>query len=72
MTASLLDLLNREKELVDEINDYDKILKELEEQRKRIEDQRRLTDAKLANIRSILVDYIDTKLVKIPEKNLWR
>ena len=72
MAASLLDLLNREKELVDEINDYDKTLKELEEQCKRIEDRRRLTDAKLANIRSILVDYIDTKLVKIPEKNPWR
>ena len=72
MAASLLDLLNREKELVDEINDYDKMFKELEEQRKRIEDQRRLTDVNLANIRSILVDYIDTKLVKIPEKNPWR
>lgn len=72
MSASLLDLLNREKELVDEIDDYDKVLKELEERRKYIEAQRRLTDAKLANVRSILADYIDTKLVKIPEKNPWR
>ena len=60
MTASLLGLLKRENELVNEINDWDKMLKELEEQRKRIEDQRRLTDAKLANIRSILADYINT------------
>jgi hypothetical protein len=31
MAVSLLGLLNRENELVDEINDYDKVLKELEE-----------------------------------------
>lgn len=69
MIASLLDALNSEKELIDEINDYNKILKELEERRKRIESQKRSADFKLKSIRSILADYIEKNLIKYPNND---
>ena len=72
MSTSLLDALNREKEIVDEINDYDRVLKELEERRKQIESQKRSADLRLKSIRSVLAAYVEKNLIKLPNHDPYK
>lgn len=69
MEASLIDLLNGEKALVDEINDIDNVLEEIEKRRAELLDKKRTIERKLKSRRSILAAYIDRNLIKYPNHN---
>jgi hypothetical protein len=69
MAASLLDLLTREKELVDEINDIDKELQELADRQNKLIKDRRFIDNQLKSLHSVLAGYLEKNLIKLPNHN---
>ena len=72
MAASLLDLLNREKELVDHINEIDDLLKEVDKRRLELIAERQSTDMKLKSARSVLAGYVEKNLIKLPNHDPYK
>ena len=72
MSASLIDILNREKALVDQIDRYDDDIKIHEEKIAKLTEEKRSTELKLASIRSCLANYIENNLIKLPNNDPYK
>lgn len=72
MSASLIDILNREKELVDRINRCDYDIEIHEGEIANLTEKKRSTELELASIRSCLANYIDNNLIKLPNNDPYK
>ena len=72
MTASLLDLLNREKALIDEINRYDDDIEVFKEKITKLAEERQRVEMKLKSIRSCLASYVEKNLIKLPNDDPFK
>lgn len=72
MSASLIDILNREKELVDRIDRCDYDIEIHEREIANLTEEKRSTELKLASIRSCLANYIENNLIKLPNNDPYK
>ena len=72
MSASLIDILNREKALIDQIDRCDYDIEIHEGKIAKLTEEKRSTELKLASIRSCLANYIENNLIKLPNNDSFR
>ena len=72
MAASLIDLLNSEKALVDEINSIDKEVYHLQDKINVLVNRKRKVSTELASSRSCLAHYLEKNLIKYPNNDPFR
>lgn len=69
MAASLLDILNREKALVDQIDKFDYDIEIYKEKIAKLAEEKASVEMKLKSTRSILAHYIEKNLIKYPNND---
>lgn len=69
MSISLIDLLNREKALIEQLDAIDESIEEFEKKLSSCREKKHSTEMKLASIRSMLTDYVEKNLIKYPNND---